>query len=213
MRLPLSALGSSSLHCPLLHFDPLHHAAPFCPCTCLGCQLNQMAAASGGEEAASGGEEAEGDEQCARLLPPELHRGDAQRYPQDCTRGANQPGQQGTADGRRKCSCEGSKRKNKRRRPKSPPTRRTEQQQEQKIKNDKKRKEITKPNHTAEWIREWLTLITQLDGTGGQEEMDSFFEESIRDDIPWWLAVGFQAPGLEGGGLAAWTTGPNPTPD
>jgi hypothetical protein len=42
----------------------------------------------------------------------------------------------------------------------------TEQQQEHKIKNDKKRKEITKPNHTAEWIHEWLTLITQLDGTG-----------------------------------------------
>jgi hypothetical protein len=36
----------------------------------------------------------------------------------------------------------------------------TEQQQEQKIKNDKKRKEITKPNRTAEWIREWLALIT-----------------------------------------------------
>ena len=45
----------------------------------------------------------------------------------------------------------------------------TEQQQEQKIKDDKKRKEITKSNHTAEWIREWLTLITQLDGTGGHE--------------------------------------------
>ena len=55
-------LGSSSLHCPLLlHFDPLHHAAPFCPCTCLGCQLNQMAAASGGEEEASDGEEAASD--------------------------------------------------------------------------------------------------------------------------------------------------------
>ena len=38
----------------------------------------------------------------------------------------------------------------------------TEQQQEHKIKNDKKRKEITKPNHTAEWIHEWLTLITEL---------------------------------------------------
>jgi hypothetical protein len=47
----------------------------------------------------------------------------------------------------------------------------TEQQQEQKIKDDKKRKEITKPNHTAEWIREWLTLITQLDGTGGHEQL------------------------------------------
>jgi arginine/serine-rich splicing factor 4/5/6/transcription factor SPN1 len=43
----------------------------------------------------------------------------------DCTRGANQPGQQGTADGRRKCSYEGSKRKNKRRRPKSSSTRRS----------------------------------------------------------------------------------------
>jgi hypothetical protein len=26
-------------------------------------------------------------------------------------------------------------------------------------------KEITKPNHTTEWIQEWLALITQLDGT------------------------------------------------
>jgi hypothetical protein len=47
----------------------------------------------------------------------------------------------------------------------------TEQQQEQKIKDDKKRKEITKPNHTAEWIREWLALIMQLDGTGGYERL------------------------------------------
>jgi hypothetical protein len=47
----------------------------------------------------------------------------------------------------------------------------TEQQQEQKIKNDKKRKETTKPNHTAEWIREWLTPITQLDGTGGHGQL------------------------------------------
>ena len=35
----------------------------------------------------------------------------------------------------------------------------------------KKRKEITKPGHTVEWIREWLTLITQLDGTGGHGEL------------------------------------------
>ena len=49
----------------------------------------------------------------------------------------------------------------------------TEQQQEQKIKDDKKRNEITKPNHTAEWTREWLALITQLciDGTGGHEQL------------------------------------------
>jgi hypothetical protein len=47
----------------------------------------------------------------------------------------------------------------------------TEQQQEQKIKDDKKRKEITKPNHAVEWIREWLALITQLDGTGGHERL------------------------------------------
>jgi hypothetical protein len=47
----------------------------------------------------------------------------------------------------------------------------TEQQQEQKIKDDKKRKEVMKPNHTAEWIREWLTLITQLGGTGGHERL------------------------------------------
>jgi hypothetical protein len=47
----------------------------------------------------------------------------------------------------------------------------TEQQQEQKIKDGKKRKEITKPDHTVEWIREWLTLITQLDGTGGHGQL------------------------------------------
>jgi hypothetical protein len=47
----------------------------------------------------------------------------------------------------------------------------TEQQEEQKNKDDKKRKEITKPNHTVEWIREWLTLLTQLDGTGGHERL------------------------------------------
>ena len=46
-----------------------------------------------------------------------------------------------------------------------------EQQQEQKKKDDKKRREITKPNHTTESIREWLTLITQLDGTGGHEPL------------------------------------------
>jgi hypothetical protein len=61
VRLQLSALGSSSLHCPLLHFDPFHHAALFCPCTRLCCQLNQMDAASDGEEAASDGEEAASD--------------------------------------------------------------------------------------------------------------------------------------------------------
>jgi hypothetical protein len=47
----------------------------------------------------------------------------------------------------------------------------TEQQQEQKKKDDKKRKKITKPNHTTEWIQEWLTAITQLDGTGGHEQL------------------------------------------
>jgi hypothetical protein len=46
----------------------------------------------------------------------------------------------------------------------------TEQQQEQKKKDDKKRKEITKPNHTTQRIQEWLTVITQLDGTGGGHE-------------------------------------------
>jgi hypothetical protein len=43
----------------------------------------------------------------------------------------------------------------------------TEQQQNHKNKDDKKRKKITKPNHTTEWIQEWLTLLTQLDETGG----------------------------------------------
>ena len=47
----------------------------------------------------------------------------------------------------------------------------TEQQQEHKIRNDKKRKKITKPNHTVEWIHEWLTLTTQLDGTGGHRQL------------------------------------------
>jgi hypothetical protein len=47
----------------------------------------------------------------------------------------------------------------------------TEQQQEQKNKDDKKRKETTNHNHTTEWIQEWLTLLTQLDGTGGHERL------------------------------------------
>jgi hypothetical protein len=47
----------------------------------------------------------------------------------------------------------------------------TELHFEQKTKDDKKRKEVTKPNHTAEWSREWLALITQLDGTGGHERL------------------------------------------
>ena len=47
----------------------------------------------------------------------------------------------------------------------------TEQQQEHKVRNDKKRKKITKPNHTVEWIHEWLTLTTQLDGTGGHRQL------------------------------------------
>jgi hypothetical protein len=40
-----------------------------------------------------------------------------------------------------------------------------------KNKKDKKMKKITKTNHTTEceWIQEWLTMITQLDGTGGHE--------------------------------------------
>ena len=42
----------------------------------------------------------------------------------------------------------------------------TQQQQKHKNKDDKKSKEITKLNHTTEWIKEWLALITQLDGTG-----------------------------------------------
>jgi hypothetical protein len=47
----------------------------------------------------------------------------------------------------------------------------TEQQQEHKIKNDKKRKKITKSNHAAEWIHVWLALITQLDRTGGHGQL------------------------------------------
>jgi hypothetical protein len=43
--------------------------------------------------------------------------------------------------------------------------------QGQKNKDDKMRKEIAKPNHTVEWIQEWLTLLTQLDGTGGHERL------------------------------------------
>jgi hypothetical protein len=47
----------------------------------------------------------------------------------------------------------------------------TEHQQEQKNKDDKKRKETTKHNHAIGWIREWLALSTQLDGTGGHERL------------------------------------------
>jgi hypothetical protein len=47
----------------------------------------------------------------------------------------------------------------------------TEQQQEHKTRNDKKRKKITNPNHTVEWVHEWLTLTTQLDGTGGHRQL------------------------------------------
>jgi hypothetical protein len=47
----------------------------------------------------------------------------------------------------------------------------TQQQQKHKNKNDKKRKKITKTNHTTEWIQEWLMMITQLDGTGGHEQL------------------------------------------
>jgi hypothetical protein len=50
----------------------------------------------------------------------------------------------------------------------------TRQQQKHKNKKDKKRKKITKTNHTTqrctEWIQEWLTMITQLDGTSGGHE-------------------------------------------
>jgi hypothetical protein len=45
----------------------------------------------------------------------------------------------------------------------------TQQQQDHTNKDDRKRKEMTKPNHTTELIQEWLALITQLDGTGGHE--------------------------------------------
>jgi hypothetical protein len=45
------------------------------------------------------------------------------------------------------------------------------QQQKQKNKDDKKRKKITKHNHTIGWIREWLALLTQLDGMGGHERL------------------------------------------
>jgi hypothetical protein len=44
----------------------------------------------------------------------------------------------------------------------------TQQHQKHKKKKDKKRKKI---NHTTEWIQEWLTMITQLDGTGGHEPL------------------------------------------
>ena len=47
----------------------------------------------------------------------------------------------------------------------------TQQQQKHKNKKDKKRKEITKTNHTTEWIQECLTMTTQLDGTGGHEQL------------------------------------------
>jgi hypothetical protein len=47
----------------------------------------------------------------------------------------------------------------------------TEQQQNHKNKDVKKREKNTKLNHTTEWIQEWLTLITQLDRTGGHERL------------------------------------------
>jgi hypothetical protein len=47
----------------------------------------------------------------------------------------------------------------------------TQQQQKHKNKKDKKRKKITKTDHTTEWIQEWLTMTTQLDGTGGHEPL------------------------------------------
>jgi hypothetical protein len=47
----------------------------------------------------------------------------------------------------------------------------TQQQQKHKNKKDKKKKKTAKTNHTTEWIREWLALITQLDGTGGHERL------------------------------------------
>jgi hypothetical protein len=47
----------------------------------------------------------------------------------------------------------------------------TQQQQKHKNKKNKKRKKITKTNHTTEWTQEWLMMITQLDGTGGHEQL------------------------------------------
>ena len=54
----------------------------------------------------------------------------------------------------------------------------TQQQQKHKNKKDKKRKKITKTNHTTEWIQEWLTMITQLDGTGGHEQLSKMAKQA-----------------------------------
>jgi hypothetical protein len=54
----------------------------------------------------------------------------------------------------------------------------TQQQQKHKNKNDKKRKKVTKTNHTTEWIQEWLVVITQLDGTGGHEELSKMAKQA-----------------------------------
>jgi hypothetical protein len=49
-------------------------------------------------------------------------------------------------------------------------TTKTQEQDMHKTRN-KKRKKITKTNHTTEWIQERLAMITQLDGTGGHEPL------------------------------------------
>ena len=55
----------------------------------------------------------------------------------------------------------------------------TQQQQKHKNKKDKKRKKITKTNHTTgECIQEWLTMITQLDGTGGHEQLSKMAKQA-----------------------------------
>ena len=105
-----------------------------------------------------------------RYIPPELHRGDAERHPQavvpeEPTSQDSKAQQMGdgndSAQSTKGRTSEGDRGHHLR----DGATTRVQ------IKNDKKRKKITKPNHTAEWIHEWLTLTTQLDGTGGHRQL------------------------------------------
>jgi hypothetical protein len=84
-----------------------------------------------------------------RYIPPELHRGDAERYPQAIVPERSQPAR--TASHSRWETEMQLRREQKEEQATETEViiYETEQQQGHKIKNDKKRKEITKPNHTA----------------------------------------------------------------
>jgi hypothetical protein len=54
-------------------------------------------------------------------------------------------------------------------------TTKTQEQERQEKEEDNK---ITKTNHTTEWIQEWLVVITQLDGTGGHEQLPKMAKQA-----------------------------------